>query len=180
LYMRGGLQKPCIENFSLSGLMSDKEVAEFLKVLPCKHVSNPPLRSIKYIDEAKLRNPKDRRRLPDQILGECEIDDEQAFADIRIYRQKKIGNDILYDFKFSILHEVGHVVFWFLHESSRKKWYSLYGQTPIIWNEAGRVPEEHFCDTYAYFIMTPILVEKRFELEYKYMLDEVFCRGRYD
>ncbi len=90
--------------------MSDKEVEGLLNTLPDWHVSNPPPRTISYIDEARLRNPRDRHRLPEQILGECEIRDEESVADIKVYRQKIIGNDTSYDFKFSILHEIGHVV----------------------------------------------------------------------
>jgi hypothetical protein len=156
--------------------MSDEEVISLLDKLPHWHVSNPPLSSIRYVDKTKIRNPKDRRKFPDQILGECIITNEGRKADILIYRQKERGNDALYDFRLCILHEIGHVVFESLPKVKQNKWYSLYfqNQTLVIWNEAGRDQIEHFCDTYARLILTPLLVEKRFRKEYRYMQKEVF------
>jgi hypothetical protein len=152
--------------------MTNREVEDLLGTLPPRHITNPPLRTILYISETSLRYSTDRRRSPQQILGECIIGDGEA--NIRLFQQQTTGNHSLYDFKFSILHEIGHVVFWHLKDRQQQKWYSLYGQTPIIWNEAGRNPDEHFCDTYAHYLMNPLLVKKRFVKEYQFMKIEVF------
>ncbi len=164
-----------INGFEASKLLSDEDVSKFLAILPGWHISNPPVRSICYVNEVKYERHNNRRRGKEQILGQCQIDEEQGVGDITLYRQQEDGNNLLEDFKSSILHEIAHAVFITLPVGAKMEWYGLCVKGPFIaWNEAGRDPLEHFCDTYSYFQSAREFVQKVLPREFAFMVDRVF------
>ncbi len=146
-------------------------------MLPEWHTKNPPLRSIYYINEVQYTEPnRAKHRTSERLLGQCRYDTEAKIADITLYRQQEDGNNHIEDFKFSILHEVGHAVFFGLPAVKVAKWYGLYAEAGgiILWNYAGLFPDEHFADSYAYFFLYSVFMEKRMSREFAFMSKEIF------
>lgn len=156
--------------------MGNNEVKELLSKLPEKHVLNPPLRSIVYKDISLLETPRHRKYPSQNILGNCIINDTEESANIELYRQQDSGNVDLYTFKLSLIHEIGHVVFHFhLSTHLKREWYSIQVNNNIRWNSACRDPLEQFCETYSYYYLDTIMVEKGFPTEHDFMTKNVFC-----
>ncbi len=171
-----GLSIPSVSGFHPSGVMTDGDIEALLLELPEWHTENPPLRSVSYVDEVQQRPSRHRGPLLGQVLGECVIDSDVRVADIRLFRQQPEGNHYPDDLRLCLYHEIAHVVFVRLSAEQQQNWYTLYGRTPVIWNEAGRSPEEHFCDTYARFLTIPRFVDSHFPQESQFMRREVFLQ----
>ena len=166
---------PSITGFEASGVMGNKEVKSLLDSLPRKHVSNPPLRSIVYKDIVISEMPAHRKYPAMNVLGSCVINENDSVANITLYRQQENGNLDEYDFRVSIVHEIGHVVFeYFLNKQKQQEWYSYCVDAGMYWNPAGRDPLEHFCDTYAQFYFNNLMVKKIFPNEYGFLTEHVF------
>ncbi len=156
--------------------MNDDEVRSLLRGLPLGHISNPPLRTVSYVDIVVTEEKGHRRYPPEHVLGQCDTNREQGIADVRLFRQQAQGNIDTYQFKLSIYHEIGHVVFQFgLTEEQKQEWYALCVSKIVSWNPAGADPLEHFCDTYAYYTVDATMVEKVFSVEYKFLTKQAFC-----
>lgn len=155
--------------------MGNGEVNSFLDGLPEKHVANPPLRSITYIDVVMPETQRNRKYPSQNTLGYCSIQDTETIADVILYRQQDLGNKDTYTFKFSLLHEIGHVVFEFvLSHSAKKQWYGIQANNFVRWNPACREPLEQFCDTYACYWLDGGYLEKVFPTEYQFIAKHVF------
>ncbi len=158
----------------MCGVTTDDEVLLLLTRLHSWHVGNPPLRSIAYVDTVVPETPGHRRHPPVYVLGECDTENVDGVARIALFRQQPQGNNDVYDFRFSLYHEIGHAVFWILTSHQKKAWYSLCSDNVVFWNRAGTDPLEHFCDTYAHFVADELVVEKGFPREHEYMKGQVF------
>ena len=119
--------------------------------------------------------PAHRKYPAMNVLGSCVINENDDVADITLYRQQEIGNRDEYDFRVSIFHEIGHVVFeCILDKQKQQEWYSFCVNASVYWNPAGRDPLEHFCDTYAQYCFNNLMVKKIFPNEYNFLTEHVF------
>jgi len=142
--------------------------------VPEVHVSNPHLMDITYVDEV-VGSPGDMRQRPEQLMGATVINEAEQFSRIFIFRQKPSGNNDLFDFRDSIYHEIGHVVYHFLVTEKQKKiWHQLHSETTFIWTVAGTNPAEHFAEMYAHYILHKESTERFFPREYSFLKNEVF------
>ena len=158
--------------------MNDSEVRELLQKLPPIHVANPPLHSISYVDKVYYTQPGHRRFPPELVWGECNIVSEQRVGVVTLFRQQEQGNNDVYDFEFTIYHEIGHTVFELILGSNQKiEWYSLCGEEIARWNPAGGNPLEHFCDSYAHYMVSNEMEKRSFSSEYEFMKKYVFNIG---
>lgn len=156
--------------------MEDNEVRALLKRLPPEHISNPPLCTVSYVDTVVVEEPSHRKYPAEHVLGQCDIAIGNGSADVQLFRQQEQGNIDVYQFKLSIYHEIGHVVFQYgLTEDQKQAWYALCVNKIVSWNPAGADPLEHFCDTYAFYSTDTLIVEKMFPLEYGFMIEQAFC-----
>lgn len=131
--------------------MTDAEVRELLAQLPRGHISSPALRTIEYVDELKEEetSPRHRRFSRLQILGEWSINKETNEGSAIIFRQHTMGNPNRFNFLNSILHEIGHAVYYRLSPGDKGEWAKLNTGTVILMNAQSRAADEHFCHLYA-------------------------------
>jgi hypothetical protein len=171
---QNGLSICKVLGFGRSGLMTNTKVRKLIAEAAEAHVSNKHLTEIIYVDRIEIE-PGDKRHRPDQKLGDTEIDELAQTARIRIFKQKLTGNDDLPDFKDSIFHEIGHVVYYFfLTEKQKMKWHQLHAKAPYIWTRAGSEPVEHFAETYANYLLHKEVVKGQLHGEYSFLESEVF------
>ena len=79
------------------------------------------------------------------------------------------------DFRDTILHEVGHVVFdLVLTDTLRRRWRTIHSETGFVWTDAGNDPVEHFSEMYASYILKRALVRMRFPTEHRFLKNNVF------
>lgn len=166
---------PLVKGFEQSKAMTNGNVQTFLRRLPLEHVSRKHLSEIVYIDKLRLADPFDRRSNPELILSETDVNKAAGAARVWVCKHHKKGNKDLGLFHDSIYHEVGHVVFHrLLAEDRRQKWYRVHAEAEYVWTPAGSNPNEHFAETYAKFVLRPVVTAAQFPDEYAFMAEEVF------
>lgn len=171
------MPNPCsISGFDASGVLTDAEVLEVFASLPATHVDSSVLKSIEYVDDVKEEtDPRQRRFTRYQIFGDCSINEETGEAWATIYRQHASGNPDGFWFRHTILHEVGHAVYYrVVSAQDRASWSALHGNAMIVYNEQSRVPDEHFSNLYAAYVLRHEVVRKGFSDLYTFLRDRVF------
>jgi hypothetical protein len=178
----GQTGSPCaFHGFAASGIADDDGVRALFATLPGEHTARGVLDRLTYVDDVKhVVNPQSRRIGTLQVLGEWADRDGESIA--TVYRQHAdLGNPEPFGFWWTILHEVGHAVFFrLLVQETRSAWFSVTAGSLATSNEQSRDPEEQFCNLYARYVLRPSLVRRRYPESYQFLRERVFDGVEYD
>lgn len=163
-----------VSGFDASGVVTDAEVEDMLRQLPDTHVRTKALRSVQYLDDLREEEPRHRRFPKHQIFGEWSINERTGEGSASVFRQHSTGNPDQPNFLATILHEVGHAVYYKLPEVEKIEWVQLHSSSVIIMNEQSRAPDEHFCHMYAAYFLRNEFVRSIYGHFYPFLKDRIF------
>jgi hypothetical protein len=172
-----GLQQPIeVKGFEKSGLMSNGDVQKYLgDTLPPDHIQPDRITEIKYPNEYK---PVEGGT----VLGMCSTDTKTNVSNIEIYNQNPTGSDDPNQLKQTIIHEVGHNVYWNQTPEQQAGWNKISQSSQpneYVSNYARTNTQEDFSETYASYVRDPELLKDTSMVKYNFMRDHVFSGRQY-
>jgi hypothetical protein len=156
-----------VTGFEASGVISDKDVREYLDRLPQEHLDG--LTEIRYTDTFQGDSSG-------VVLGEWRKV-APGKAEILIHRQDPSGSSSRGKLEDTLTHEVGHNAFNNLDEGSRQEWESIFEKTPkdsFVSTYAETNPNEDFAESYEVFSKRPDYLREYWPERYEFMSTKVF------
>ncbi len=173
---------PPVEGFEKSGVMSNREVKQYLENhFPEQHVNNITMESVRYND----------RHITEKSMTELgHWEKKEPVKDIGFYnkeivinRQARDGNVDAETMKDTIAHEVGHQTQReFLGQNELKEWEKISGKRPeseCVSDYARTSPAEDFAESYRAYCRDPETLRKASPEKYAFMREKVFNGREY-
>lgn len=165
-----------VNAFSLSSLVSDKAVSDYLeKFIPVEHRNPFTLRSISYEDRFETDNEGTLLGFTDQS--------HSRYDTIHILRHLRDSSGTRDELLETIAHEVGHhVQRHVLGELRSIHWQQLFlhsGKENFVTNYAKQSAEEDFSECYSVYIHDPSHLPRVSEPKYAFLRDYVFMGRKY-
>ncbi len=160
-----------VKNFENSGVMSNDGVKTMLKDnLPPEHISGDKITDIKYTDEYRGDNYK-------YEAGCCITNEKTGVSQIEVNRQSPEGSYDRPAMEHTLVHEVGHNVYWNMSAEDQANWNRLSSSSrpdEYVSDYAQTNPKEDFAETYASHVLDPSLLKDVSPAKFNFMRDHVF------
>lgn len=164
------------QGFENSNVMNNEEVGKYLTDnLPPEHLRSDRITQIRYTDEYD----GDKQGT---VLGVCQTDKETGVSDIRLNRQTPEGSINREMMEHTLVHEVGHNVYYNMGEQKISSWEQISSNSApkqYVSNYARTNVREDFAESYATFVRDPILLQEVSPQKFAFMKLQVFGGREY-
>jgi len=165
-----------LQGFEKSGIMSNDSATKYLNDrLPPEHLSRNRITEIQYTDQYDGDHDG-------VTLGMCRTDRVTKVSDIEINRQTPQGSHDRDLMEETMVHEVGHNVYYNMGEQNIASWDQLSANSKpeeYVSNYARTNVREDFAESYAAYVRDPQLLQEVSPQKYSFMQQQVFGGREY-
>jgi hypothetical protein len=165
-----------VKGFEQSGVMRNEEVRNYLADnLPANHLRGDRITQIQYTD----RFDGDHEG---NTLGVCTTNPATGVSDIQINRQTPEGSMDRHMMEHTLVHEVGHNVFYNMGEHNISTWEQISANSApdgYVSNYARTNMREDFAESYAAYVQDPALLQEVNPQKYAFLKQSAFGGREY-